>query len=207
MAGISKLSLVLFAAVAVVGLVPGIFAQKPEATVNSAPSVAAEDPAAVNTATEELGAAADTVPGVVAKESEAVVDPAFGADEMVQEVVVQQSSLRGAAGAIGEVEVEVEGQVEVEVGNSCHSGLVGKLYKMAPRCLDACSYSCGPLGQAISAYFKGGKKAAKRVVCAKKWAFSCPMKRGNRGKCQPLLSKAAGFGLPSSIGDLNRQCR
>jgi hypothetical protein len=209
MAGISKLSLVLLATAAVAGLVPGVVAEEPKAAVDPAVGVVAEEAeVAVDPAFEalaqELEAAVDPAFDVVDEDAEAAVDPAFGADE-VQEVVKQQASLRGAADTVGEVEVEA--QAEVDAG-SCRSGLVGRVYKVAPACMNACSYTCGPLSEAINAYLtKGGRPAAKKVVCRKKWAFACPLKRKNSKKCRPLIRKASGFGLPTSIGQLNRQCR
>eukprot|EP00932_Pfiesteria_piscicida_P008277 SRR837773.18631.p2 GENE.SRR837773.18631~~SRR837773.18631.p2 ORF type:complete len:161 (+),score=65.17 SRR837773.18631:53-535(+) len=152
-----------------------------------------------------LAAAVALLAPAVAEEV-AAVEPAFGAGEVVQEVVKQQGSLRGAAAEVGEVELEAQAAVQ----NACHSGLVGQAYSYAPACFDACSGACAPLGQAISAYMtKGGQSAAKKVICANKSAFQCALTGGNLAKCQPLIAKAAGFGfkLPSSRAQLNQECR
>jgi hypothetical protein len=162
---------------------------------------------------------------------EAVVNSAFGDDLEVQQVVSQQGTLRGSqpsepsapaeaerhleeenSFAVGEAEYEglLEELASVDAGNSCQSGLVGQAYKYAPACFNKCSYACGAINEAINAYMrKGGQSAAKKVVCRRKSQFSCFVKRSNIGNCRPLISKAASFGfsLPSSVGDLNRQCR
>ncbi len=155
-----------------------------------------------------LFVAGASLASVVAEEP-AAVDPAFGTNGEVQEVVHQQASLRGVVETLPQGGVEAQAAVEAD-NAACHAGLVGQVYHQAPTCFDACPQACGPLGQAITAYMtKGGQPAAKKVVCQNKGAFGCALTSGNLPKCRPLITKAASFGfkLPSSMGELNSQCR
>lgn len=130
-----------------------------------------------------------------------------GAGEGTSEVEAAQ--LRGSGRAEAS---DATALVQSESGNACTSGLVGKLRDhsaSAKACVDACSGSCGALGQAINAYLRqGGKPAAKRSVCAHAGSFRCYVTGSAAGKCASLISEAAkfGFSLPSSESDLNHQC-
>merc|ERR1711920_1105542 len=118
---------------------------------------------------------------------------------------VDDMSAQCAASAL-----QASGAQNSSLGSACTTGLVGQIRAYGTSCIDSCQEMCHPLDLAIKAYLtKGGAPAAKPVVCHYQSAFKCALSGGNKGKCMPLINKAASFGfaLPRSLGQLSGQCR
>jgi len=99
---------------------------------------------------------------------------------------------------------------EEDEEGGCSSGIVGKIQKAVPSCINPCKQACGPLQAAIHAYLtKGGAAAAKRAMCQYKSQFACLVTGAQARNCAPVAAKARSFGfsLPTSTGQLYSQCR
>lgn len=114
-----------------------------------------------------------------------------------------------SAGAAAKTEPEIQAAAAGGDANACTRGIVGQLHNVAPICLDACASSCEALGQAVSAFLRGGPQGVWGVVCVQQGAFMCLVSDDNRRSCQPLLAKATALGvpLPESSEDLTRRCQ
>jgi len=99
--------------------------------------------------------------------------------------------------------------LEVEAENhhdACNRGLVRQVKNLAPDCINACRSMCGPLGKAISGYFRGGKDRATQEVCAHQEEFACVGEHIEI--CMPLVEAAEGLHLvlPTTAEELSTTC-
>merc|ERR1711976_800996 len=91
-------------------------------------------------------------------------------------------------------------QVEAQLGG-CQGPYMAAMEGLAPGCLQQCCSQgiCGALSHAISAYGASrNKAAAKDAVCSHRGAFTCLLEGRHAAKCQPLISQASRFGIPTT---------
>merc|ERR1712194_217859 len=95
---------------------------------------------------------------------------------------------------------------DAENHNPCSHGLVRQVRNLAPKCIQECSQMCGPLGDAISGYFHGGKHKAMEQVCLHQEAFACA--GDHIEDCMPLIKAAEDIHLflPTTRADLTATC-
>merc|ERR1719189_56423 len=84
----------------------------------------------------------------------------------------------------------------------CESYWVSRFKAVGTECFDACPQICGPLKEAVTAFFtKGGAPAVRKTICMRQQSFYCTMLYVNLPKCKTFVERAHGFHieLPTTI--------
>mmetsp|Transcript_21809 Transcript_21809/g.44175 ORF Transcript_21809/g.44175 Transcript_21809/m.44175 type:complete len:170 (-) Transcript_21809:194-703(-) len=159
------------------------------------------------------------LPALALAEPTADVEAALAADDQCAsgdaECALNALQLRGAginATELAALGIDAADLVEIseESTGACDTGMVSKIKRFAPECFHACPQACPGLNNALMAYLtRGGLPAARPVICADYKHYGCALTSKNILKCQPLIHKAASFGvsLPDSWGGLKSWCR
>jgi len=97
------------------------------------------------------------------------------------------------------------GASSLQARGPCEWSYAARVAQYAPGCVAACPAMCGPLNQAIYAYFTGGEAALRGVLCGSREDFVCVYASG---ECQPAIGRIAEFGITwlATQGAFDAEC-